>query len=260
MAIDPNDDDEHRDATPNDDEDESDLVPIKRQKKSLVARKSLPTVESALDDFIIQANQKLMDVAEFTPETREQGLRDEIADLKKKLAAAEAKAAAAAAAASTATEAPQASGGPSWGAIIGAFVVGAGIMFAVGKLTSSDAPRPAAQPTPTAVAPSEPAPSPPTPTPAPVVDPVAHQSATGTTPTAPATATTPTTTAQAPSEPVAAPRPKQPTVAAKQPPKQPPRQQPTPKQPSVPAAGQDGAAPKPTPPQDGSGSDLYNPF
>ncbi len=250
MAIDPNDDDEHRNAKPDDDEDESDLVPIKRQPRTLVARKSLPSVESALDDFIIQANQKLMDVAEFTPETREQGLRDEIAELKKKLAAAEAKAARAAETAATATEAPQAGGGRSWGAIIGAFVVGAGIMFAVGKLTSSEAPRPAAQSAPMAAAPSEPASTPPTATPPPVVDPVAQQPATGTTPT------TPTTTAQAPSEPAMAARPKQPTVAAKQSPKQPK----TPKQPSVPAAGQDGSAPKPPPPQDGSGSDLYNPF
>lgn len=256
MAIDPNDDDENRDATPDDDDDESDLVPIKRQKKSLVARKSLPTVESALDDFIIQANQKLMDVAEFTPETREQGLRDEIADLKNKLAAAEAKAAKAADAVAVASDIPEPAQGRSWGAIVGAFVVGAGLMFGIGKLTSSDAPRPAIDSTPTAVAPGEPAPSTPTVTPPPVVEPVAQQPATGTTSTPPTTPTPPTTTAQAPSDRTTAPRPKQPTVAAKQSPKQPT----SPKQPKAPAAGQPDSPPKPPPTQDGSGSDLYNPF
>lgn len=244
MAVDPT-DDETRDHKGGDEEDESDLVPIKRQPKSLLASKSLPSVSSALDDFIISANQKLMDVAEFTPETREQGLRDEIAELKKKLATAESKAAAAAA-----TEAPApAAGGRSWGAIIGAFVVGAGLMFAIGKLTAPSAP--AAEATPTAVAPSQPPASP-----TPVADPVAHE------PSAPTTATA----ATPPSEPVATPTP--PTVAVKQSPPSSKTPKPaktpstptTPKQPKQPVAGQDGSASKPPPAGDGSGGDLYNPF
>jgi hypothetical protein len=241
MAVDPNDDDkqdEKRDVDTDEADDESEFVPIKRQPKSLLASKSLPSVSNALDDFIISANQKPLDVAEFTPETREQSLRDEIAELKKKLAAAESKTATAAE-----PEAPTA-GGRSWGAIVGAFVVGAGLMFAVGKLTSSsEAPRQYAPP----AAMDESAPRPddkPN-----VADPIAHEPAT---PVAPPVAVAP------PSEPAmqtpAQPPKQPPTVASKQPPKQPK----SPKQPKEPA--QDGSASKPPPPQDGSGGDLYNPF
>jgi hypothetical protein len=253
MAVDPNDDDkqdEKRDAGANEnmDDDESAFVPTKRQPKSLLASKSLPTVENALDDFIISANQKLLDVAEFTPETREKALRDEIAELKKKLAAAESKA--------TAVDAPTPSpGGRSWGAIVGAFVVGAGLVFAVGKLTSShEAARPYAPPA--AMDETEPRPQD-TPD---VADPIAAQP-----PAVPPVEPPPPVT-QPPVTPAATPpvtRP--PAVAAKHSPKQPkqpeqPEQPEHAKQPTEPAAGHDGSAAKPPPAQDGSGGDLYNPF
>src|SRR4051812_38843765 len=118
-------------ADPTDDDDDEDLVPIKRQPKMLSQRKSLPSVDGALDDFIVSANQKLLDVKEFTADSREQQLREDVAALEKKLAAAEARLDKQATAQAPAREAPPAT--RSWGMIIGAFVIGGGIAFGAAK-------------------------------------------------------------------------------------------------------------------------------
>lgn len=231
MAVDPKDD--H-------DDDEESAGPTRRIPKHLGVRKSPATVESALDDFIIQAKQKTLDVKEFTPETREQQLRDQIADLEKKLAAAEARA----------VDEPTA--GPPrsrpWGAMVAAFVVGAAAMFAVTFVlaphdTTERAPVAApSDPSPTPVQAQAPTP-PPTPTPAPPPAPV------------PAAAPTPTPDPEpGVEEPTPAPeRPKAAASKAKQ-------TKPRPAQPSEDAKPKPTPTPAPPAETGSNGGDLYNPF
>jgi hypothetical protein len=84
-----------------------------RRPSSPIARPKTASVESSLDAFIARAKDKPLDVTDFDTGRREKILRDELDDLKAKLAEAEAR--------------PR----RSWGLTVGAFLVGGAIMFAV---------------------------------------------------------------------------------------------------------------------------------
>lgn len=231
MAVDPKDD--------RDDDDEESAGPTRRIPKHLGVRKSLPAVESALDDFIIQAKQTTLDTKDFTPETREQQLRDQVAALEKKLAAAEARAV---------DEPAAAHRSRPWGAMLAAFVVGAAAMYAV---TFVLAPHDTPDRAPVA-APSDPAPTP-------------VQAQAPTPPTTPTPAPTPAPAPAAPPTPVPAP---EPAVAAPAPAPEPPKAaaakpkqaKPRPTQPSEGDKPKPAPTPSPPPATGSSGGDLYNPF
>jgi hypothetical protein len=150
MPIDPDDDDD-------DDDDDKNRGPTRRIPKVLVRRESLPSVENALDDFIVRAKQQPLDVSEFSADAREAQLRRQIEELEQKLADVEARATSEPALAPARTR---------WGAIAIAFALGSASMFAVNRVTRSEPP--AARPsTPTAAAPEATAPTAPETTPVP---------------------------------------------------------------------------------------------
>jgi hypothetical protein len=233
MAEDASDDKRESDGDDNDDP----VVPVRRQTKALSAHRSAGSVENALDDFIIQAKQKTLDVSEFTPETREKQLREEIAELKRKLAQAEER--------NSEREATTTPGRP-WGAIVGAFALGAAAMFGFHLATKSDRPAPVANAPTTTSEPSPPhAPQvPPTPPETPATAALPPETGSSGAPTPPTPQTTATnTTAQVVKPPPTKPGPNK-TKPVRRPP--PPG---------------DGAAKPSSPPAAGSGSgDLYNPF
>jgi hypothetical protein len=212
-----------------------------------------PSVESSLDDFISRANDEIVDVAKFDPDSavdRELALQQEVDELKQRLASAPAPVARS----------------RGWGKLVIGYVLGCASIFAVTTLmpkssppaqpatavtapatvqpTPTAPPTPAAQPTPTAPA-VQPTPS------APAVQPTAPV-AVQPTPTAPAEAVTPIEPA-----PVAAP---QPAVA---PP--PIAQPPAPKVTKKPRRAVKPATEQPSTPQEpatdtGSANGLYDPF
>jgi hypothetical protein len=153
---------------------------------------ALPSVESSLDAFIAKANEKLLDLADFDPATRERALERERDELTQQLAEARALLADARDAA-TRTEAPSRRGS-RWPGLIAAFVSGGAAVFAalawmpqdrpeaaparspapaVEPVVRTTVPEPAATPAPTPAL--EPAPAP-TPTPPPTSTPAASPS------------------------------------------------------------------------------------
>ncbi len=245
MAVDPKDDDETDDGT--------ELAAERKVRRARSLSKSQRTVETALDDFIARANEKILDVSGFDAAAREQQLQAEIAELKKKLADAESDEANT----KTSVALPKAKAAAveperivetrlKWAPVIGAFLLGCGAMFAINLATKPDAP-----PTQTA-APTPPvAAQPGSPNTAATATPIAEP------PTPPAPTTTTPTTPETPAQVTQLPTPKQP--------KQPklPKQTAT----TTPATTTSETTPPPatTPPkatpQQGSGSgELYNPF
>jgi hypothetical protein len=216
-----------------------------RTPKHIVARESLPSVETSLDRFIEKANEQLLDVSGFQPASKEpepehaaHALQREIAALKAKLAAAEARA----------VEPVHSS---PWGKVLAGFVVGCATTAAVMLVLPKSSPSPQAteaqhapqgsavsttQP-PVVATPIETPPTPPTaPPPQPAAAPAAPAAA-----SAPAAAVPATPAAAAPD----------PVTAKKRPGKR-----------TAPPTKTDNPASPPTQPAKGSGegSDLFNPF
>jgi hypothetical protein len=134
MAVDHDDTSDDRDHDGGSSDEDSGAVIASRRLTQLKKRESLPSVESSLDSFINKANEKLFDVANVKPENQEDALRREIDELKKRVADAEAKAAAAHSRAAEAEARVEIRRPKPVGAVLAAFVVGAGAMFAVSFL------------------------------------------------------------------------------------------------------------------------------
>lgn len=221
MAVDPTDDDET--------DDDKELAAERKVRAARSLMKSQRNVETALDDFIARANEKILDVSGFDSVAREQQLQTEIAELKRKLAEAEADAN------SKVPKEPErvVEAKLKWAPVIGAFLLGCGAMFAINL-----AMRPSATPAQTA----EPRPTPErAATTAPIAEPP------------PTTPTTPTnevaqvqlTPAQVTPTPKQPKQPKQPKAATMQPATTP---------------AETATTPATTPKQGSGSAELYNPF